>query len=107
MLLNESCWVLKPGGRLAVSYIGVSGAVPLAVQLVVELWAGCIAGALEESDYRLKLRGAGFEDIEIEPTRIYTAADAKTILAGNRDLERIAQAAQGKFASAFIRARKP
>jgi len=106
-VMKEAFRVLKPGGRFAVSDIVVRGAMPLEVQRLVELWAGCIAGALEESDYRLKLRGAGFEDIEIEPTRIYTAADAKTILAGNRDLERIAQAAQGKFASAFIRARKP
>jgi SAM-dependent methyltransferase len=106
-VMREAFRVLKPGGRFAVSDIVVRGAMPPEVQRLVELWAGCIAGALEESDYRLKLGSAGFEHIEIEPTRIYTAADAKTILAGNPDLEKIAQAAEGKFVSAFIRARKP
>ncbi len=80
---------------------------PAEVQRYVELWAGCIAGALQETNYRSKLKAAGFERIDIEPTRIYTAADAKTLLAGNAELEKIAQAADGKFMSAFIRARKP
>jgi len=106
-VMREAFRVLKPGGRFAVSDIVVLEAMPPEVQRRVELWAGCIAGALEESDYRLKLGRAGFEHIEIEATRIYTAADAKTILAGNADLEKIAQGADGKFASAFIRARKP
>jgi ubiquinone/menaquinone biosynthesis C-methylase UbiE len=106
-VIREAFRVLKPGGRFAVSDIVVRGAMPSEVQRLVELWAGCIAGALEESDYRLKLGCAGFEDIEIEPTRIYTAADAKTILADNPDLEKIAQEAEGKFVSASIRARKP
>ena len=106
-VMREAFRVLKPGGRFAVSDIVVLEAMPPEVQRRVELWVGCIAGALEESDYRLKLGSAGFEHIEIEPTRIYTAADAQTILAGNSDLEKIAQAADGKFASAFIRARKP
>jgi SAM-dependent methyltransferase len=106
-VMREAFRVLKPGGRFAVSDIVVRGTMPPEVQRLVELWAGCVAGALEESDYRLKLHDAGFEDIELEPTRIYTTADAKTILAGNPDLEKIAQAAEGKFVSAFIRARKP
>jgi hypothetical protein len=80
---------------------------PADIQRRLELWAGCIAGALQDSDYRSKLGAAGFEQIEIEPTRIYTVADAQTILAGNKDLEKIAHAADGKFMSAFVRATKP
>lgn len=106
-VMQEAFRVLKPGGRFAVSDVVVRGEMPPEIQRRVELWAGCIAGALVESDYRLKLRLAGFESIEIEPTRIYTAADAQTILTGNEDLERIAKVADGKFMSAFVRARKP
>ncbi|HEY6300876.1 MAG TPA: arsenite methyltransferase [Candidatus Binatus sp.] len=106
-VLREAFRVLKPGGRFAVSDIVVRGAMPADVRRSVELWAGCIAGALEESEYRAKLEAAGFERIEVEPTRIYTAADAKGFLAGNEGLERIAQMADGKFMSAFVRARKP
>ena len=107
MVLGEAFRVLKPGGRFAVSDIVVRGEMPAEVLRHLELWAGCLAGALEESDYRSKLKAAGFERIDIEPTRIYTAADAKAILDGNAELERIAQAADGKFMSAFIRARTP
>jgi arsenite methyltransferase len=106
-VLHEAFRVLKPGGRFAVSDIVVRGAMPADVRRSVELWAGCIAGALEESEYRAKLEAAGFERIEVEPTRIYTASDAKGFLAGNEGLERIAQMADGKFMSAFVRARKP
>jgi arsenite methyltransferase len=106
-VLHEAFRVLKPGGRFAVSDIVVRGAMPADVRRSVELWAGCIAGALEESEYRTKLEAAGFERIEVEPTRIYTASDAKGFLAGNEGLERIAQMADGKFMSAFVRARKP
>jgi arsenite methyltransferase len=106
-VLHEAFRVLKPGGRFAVSDIVVRGAMPADVRRSVELWAGCIAGALEESEYRAKLEAAGFERIEVEPTRIYTASDAKVFLAGNEGLERIAQMADGKFMSAFVRARKP
>jgi hypothetical protein len=80
---------------------------PADVRRSVELWAGCIAGALEESEYRAKLDAAGFEQIDVEPTRIYTAADAKGFLKGNQSVDRIVQMADGKFMSAFVRARKP
>ena len=106
-VLREAFRVLKAGGRFAVSDIVVRGAMPVDVRRSVELWAGCIAGALEESEYRSKLASAGFERIEVEPTRIYTAADAKGFLAKNAEVERIVQMADGKFMSAFVRARKP
>jgi len=106
-VMLEAFRVLKPGGRFAVSDVVVRGAMPTDIQRRLELWAGCVAGALSESDYKLKLESAGFQEIEIEPTRIYTAADAQAILAGHEDLEEIANAADGKFMSAFIRARKP
>jgi SAM-dependent methyltransferase len=106
-VMREAFRVLKPGGRFAVSDVVVRGEMPADIQRRLELWAGCIAGALAESDYRSKLSAAGFEGIEIEPTRIYTARDAKAILDGNEDLEKIAQVVDGKFMSAFVRARKP
>jgi len=105
-VMREAFRVLKPGGRFAVSDVVVRGTMPTEIQRRIELWAGCVAGALEDSDYQSKLRAAGFEQIEIEPTRIYTAADAKTILGENADME-IARAADGKFMSAFVRACKP
>ena len=107
-VMAEAFRVLQPGGRLAVSDIVVRGAVPTEVQRSVELWMGCLAGALEESDYRARLKKAGFEAIEIEPTRVYTADDARRVLEGSElDVERIAPMVDGKFVSAFIRARKP
>jgi len=106
-VMQEAFRVLKPGGRFAVSDVVVRGTMPSEIKRAIELWAGCVAGALEDSDYQSKLRAAGFEQIEIEPTRVYTAADAQAILAGNEDLDKIAKAADGKFMSAFIRARKP
>ncbi len=105
--LREAFRVLKPGGRFAVSDIVVRGEMPAEVLRRVELWAGCIAGALEESQYQSKLAAAGFEQIEVEPTRIYTAADAQGFLADNPELEKFAPMADGKFMSAFVRARKP
>jgi arsenite methyltransferase len=106
-VLAEAFRVLKPGGRFAVSDIVVRGEMPGDIRRRVELWAGCIAGALEESEYESKLAGAGFEQIEVEPTRIYTAADAKGFLANHEEMEKIAELADGKFMSAFVRARKP
>ena len=106
-VLGEAFRVLRPGGRFAVSDIVVRGEMPGEIRRRVELWAGCIAGALEESEYQSKLAAAGFEKFEVEPTRIYTAADAKGFLARKEDVEQIALKMDGKFMSAFIRARKP
>ncbi|NOT97076.1 MAG: arsenite methyltransferase [Nitrospira sp.] len=107
-VLAEAFRVLKPGGRLAVSDVVVRGDVPAEIRHSVELWMGCVAGALEESAYRDKLVKAGFRDIEIVPTRIYRAEDAKDFLAGaGLNVEALAPEIDGKFMSAFIRARKP
>ncbi len=107
-VLAEALRVLKPGGRFAVSDIVVRGAMPPEIRRKVELWAGCIAGALEEPEYAAKLARAGFTSVEIEPTRIYTAANAGGLLASlGPDARNIAAQIDGKFASAFIRARKP
>ena len=106
-VLSEAFRVLKPGGRFAVSDIVVRGEIPSEIRRRLELWAGCIAGALEDREYKVKLARAGFENIEVEPTRVYTAAQAKDLLASmGPEPDRIAAAVDGKFASAFIRARK-
>ena len=105
----EAFRVLKPGGRLAVSDVVVRGEVPAAIRKSVELWIGCIAGALDHDDYQAKLGKAGFEAIALDPTRIYKAEDAREFLLhreGN-DADAIAPAVDGKFMSAFVRARKP
>ena len=107
-VLAEAFRVLKPGGRFAVSDIVVRGEVPAEIRRSVELWIGCVAGALEESEYRAKLASAGFTEIDVEPTRVYTVADAADLLAQAKlDPEKIAPYVDSKFASAFIRARKP
>jgi len=107
-VLAEAFRVLRAGGRFAVSDVVVRGDVPSDVRRSVELWIGCVAGALEESQYRAKLEKAGFEAIEVEPTRIYRAEDAREFLAGaGLDIEAIAPHVEGKFMSAFVRARKP
>jgi SAM-dependent methyltransferase len=107
-VLREAFRVLKPGGRLAVSDIVVRGEVPAAIRRNVELWIGCVAGALEESEYRAKLAAAGFVDIDLEPTRIYRAEDARAYLEqAGIDLASLAAEVDGKFLSAFVRARRP
>jgi arsenite methyltransferase len=107
-VLAEAFRVLKPGGRFAVSDIVVRGEMPAEIRRSVELWIGCVAGALEESEYRAKLASAGFTEIDVEPTRVYTVADAADVLAQAKlDSEKIAPYVDGKFVSAFIRARKP
>jgi arsenite methyltransferase len=107
-VLSEAFRVLRPGGRFAVSDIVVRGEIPAEIRRRVELWAGCIAGALEDREYEEKLARAGFVDVEIEPTRVYTAAQANDLLASiGIKADAIAAKVDGKFASAFIRARKP
>ena len=107
-VLREAFRVLRPGGRFAVSDVVVRGAVPAEIRRNVELWVGCIAGAMNESDYVAKLSAAGFKEISIEPTRIYNIEDARQFLTTKGfDVDRIAPQVEGKFASAFIRARKP
>jgi SAM-dependent methyltransferase len=107
-VLREAFRVLKAGGRFAVSDVVTRGEVPADVRDNMLLWAGCIAGALWDHDYVAKLENAGFEDIQIEPTRIYDVEDARTFLSGQGiDVDAIAPQVQGKFMSAFIRATKP
>ena len=107
-VLREAFRVLRPGGRFAVSDVVVRGSVPDEIRKSVELWIGCVAGALDESDYRAKLAAAGFDEIAIEPTRVYTVDDARGFLAAkDLNLQAIAPQVNGKFASAFIRAKKP
>jgi SAM-dependent methyltransferase len=107
LVFAEALRVLKPGGRLAVSDIVVRGQVPDVIRKSVELWIGCVAGALEENDYRAKLEKAGFTQIEIEPTRVYRTEDARDFFSQNQiDVDAISEEIDGKFASAFVRAVK-
>jgi SAM-dependent methyltransferase len=105
-VLREAFRVLRPGGRFAVSDVVVRGEVPEAIRRSMELWAGCVAGALSEADYRAKLAAAGFTGIDIEVTRVYDAAAARAFLAGQGFDDSVIAAVDGKFVSAFIRASK-
>lgn len=107
-VLREAFRVLKPGGRFAVSDVVVRGEVPTAVRRSMELWVGCVAGALDEQQYTELLATAGFVDVTIEPTRIYDFADARAVLSGaGLDAEVLAREVGGRIMGAFLRARKP
>jgi arsenite methyltransferase len=107
-VLAEAFRVLKPGGRFAVSDVVVRGEIPTDIRRSVELWIGCVAGALKEREYRDKLASAGFEEIDLEPTRVYQVEDARDFFSGaGLDVDTMAPLVNGKFMSAFIRARKP
>ena len=107
-VIGEAFRVMKPGGRFAVSDIVVRGEVPAEIRHNVELWVGCIAGAMQEAEYVQKLARAGFVGISVEPTRIYNIEDAREFLTTEGiDVDAIAPQIDGKFMSAFVRARKP
>jgi SAM-dependent methyltransferase len=107
-VLKEAFRVLKPGGRFAVSDVVVRGEVPSAIKRSMELWVGCVAGALSDQEYLAKLDAAGFENAAIEVTRVYTIDDARDFLAGqSAEIHQMAQQVDGKFVSGFIRATKP
>ena len=107
-VIREAFRVLKPGGRFAVSDVVVNGDVPADIRKNMELWIGCVAGALEQAEFRQLLAGAGFTNVDIEPTRVYKAEDAKQFLAeAGLDRPGLAESIDGRFMSAFVRATKP
>ena len=114
-VLREALRVLKPGGRFAVSDIVIRGEIPPEIRRSMELWVGCVAGALEEREFETLLRDVGFEDPSLEPTRIYDPEDARALLENARellekaglDVDAVAEAVKGRIVSAFVRARKP
>jgi SAM-dependent methyltransferase len=107
-VIREAFRVLKPGGRFAVSDVVTRGQVPEQLRRDMLLWVGCIAGALDEGDYSAKLKSAGFEQVGVEPTRVYQIADAREFLAGKGiNVDAMAREVDGKFMGAFIRATKP
>ncbi len=107
-VLREAFRVLKPGGRFAVSDVVIRGDVPSEIRRSMELWVGCVAGALSEDAYASKLTAAGFDSVELEPWRVYQVEDARAFLAESGiDVDRLAPQIDGKVASAFIRARRP
>lgn len=107
-VLREAFRVLRPGGRFAVSDVVTRGVILPEVRRSLMLWVGCVAGSLEENDYRTKLAAAGFEQIDLEPTRVYGVDDAREFLAGEKiDVDAIAAQVDGKIMSAFVRAVKP
>lgn len=107
-VLAEAFRVLKPGGRFAVSDVVVRGEIPAEIRRNVELWVGCLSGALDEDDYVARLKRAGFGEVSIEPTRVYRLEDARDFLSGHGlDVDAIAPLVEGRFFSGFIRARKP
>jgi arsenite methyltransferase len=107
-VLREAFRVLKPGGRFAVSDVVTRGEILPEIRQSVLLWVGCVAGALDENDYRAKLQSAGFEQVDVEPTRVYRVEDAREFLSGQGlDVDAIAPQVDGKFMSAFVRAVKP
>ncbi len=107
-VLREAFRVLKPGGRLAVSDVVIRGEMPAEIRTSMELWVGCVAGALTDDEYRAKLGAAGFTEVELETTRVYDVEDARTFLsASGIDVEAVAPQVNGRVTSAFVRARKP
>jgi SAM-dependent methyltransferase len=107
-VLREAFRVLKPGGRFAVSDVVIRGEVPSEIRRSMELWVGCVAGALGEDEYAAKLEAAGFDSVDVEPWRVYQVEDARAFLAESGiDVDRLAPQVDGKVASAFIRARRP
>jgi ubiquinone/menaquinone biosynthesis C-methylase UbiE len=108
LVLREAFRVLKPGGRFAVSDVVTRGEIAPEIRQSVLLWVGCVAGAMEESEYRAKLTASGFEEIDIEPTRVYQVEDAREFLSEKGlDVDALALQVDGKFFSAFVRAVKP